>query len=114
MSAAALLPVLAVLALAGITVAGDYFLKLASLEDRPFCSLWLAAGALLYAVSAFGWVYAMQHLKLAAIGVIYALGTILMLTALGVLVFGETLNTREVAGIGLAVLAILLLARFTG
>lgn len=114
MSAAALLPTLAVLALAGITVAGDYFLKLASLADHPLRSPWLAAGALLYAISALGWVYAMQHLKLAAIGVIYALGTILMLMSLGVLVFGETLNTLEVAGIGLAVLAILLLTRFTG
>lgn len=109
-----LIPTAAVFALAGVTMAGDYVLKLASLESRPFRSVWFAVGVLLYAVSAFGWVYAMQHLKLGAIGVIYALATILMLTTLGVLAFGETLNAREIAGMGTAVLAILLLARFAG
>ena len=104
---------LAIVGIAAVTVLGDYFLKLASQQTSAVYNRWFLAGFVIYALSAFAWVFAMQHMKLAAISVVYSLSTVLFLTALGVVVFGETLDRYEVAGIGFAVLSILLLARFS-
>ena len=41
----------------------------------------------------------MRHLKLATIGVVYSVSMILLLTAIGVVVFRESLNAYEVAGL---------------
>jgi small multidrug resistance pump len=54
----------------------------------------------------------MRHLKLATIGVVYSVCMILMLAGMGVLFCGESLTRSEVVGIGLAIAAIALLARF--
>jgi multidrug transporter EmrE-like cation transporter len=54
----------------------------------------------------------MRYLKLATIGVLYSVCMILLLTAMGVLCFNETLNRSEVAGIVLAIAAVTLLTRF--
>jgi drug/metabolite transporter (DMT)-like permease len=102
----------AIIGIAGITVAGDYFIKLASLASRPVLNRWFVAGCIMYVLSTFGWVYALRHIKLASIGVIYSLSIVILLAALGVFVFGETLNRREILGFGFAVVAIVLLGRF--
>lgn len=99
--------------IAAITVAGDYFLKLASQQPSALHNRWFLLGFVIYGFSAFGWVFAMRHMKLATIGVIYSLSTVLLLAVLGVAVFGESLNRYEVAGVGLAVISIVLLARFS-
>lgn len=97
-----------------ITVVGDWFLKLASQQTAsPFLNRWFLCGVVIYALCAFGWVIAMQHMKLATIGVVYSVSTVLLLTALGVMVFGETLNKCEMAGIACALLSIVLLTRFS-
>ena len=54
----------------------------------------------------------MRYLKLATIGAIYSVCMILMLTSMGFLVFDETLNRYEIAGIVLAIASIILLSRF--
>jgi small multidrug resistance pump len=66
----------------------------------------------LYMLSGLGFVIAMRHMSLATVGVWYAVLTVLMMTALGVLVFNEDLATREVIGIILAVVSLLLMTRF--
>lgn len=106
--------VLIMVGVAIITVVGDYFLKLASLQASAICNRWFLTGIVLYALCAFGWVFAMRHMKLATIGVVYSISTVLLLAALGVVVFGEKLNRYEIAGLGFAVVSILLLARFSG
>jgi len=103
-----------VMALAIVTVVGDYFLKLASQEASSFSNKWFFIGFIAYAACAFGWVIVMRHIKLATIGVVYSLSTILLLTALGHIVFGETLNKHEIAGILLALVSVILLSRFGG
>lgn len=100
--------------LAILATFGDYLLKLASQAARPFYSGWFVAGCCIYMLGAFGWIFALRHLKLATIGVVYSLSTVLLLTALGALVFGESLNRYEAAGIGFGVLSIVLLSRFGG
>jgi drug/metabolite transporter (DMT)-like permease len=93
-------------------IIGDYFLKRASGKERPLVTHWFLVGLALYASTAFAWVFVMRHLKLATIGVIYSVCMILLLTGMGVFLFGESLNRYEVAGIVLAIAAILLLSRF--
>jgi len=93
-------------------VLGDYFLKLASAQEAPLRSKWFYVGFAVYASTAFGWVFVMQRLKLATIGVVYSVSMILLLTVTGVVLFRETLNYYEIAGIIMALASLALLVRF--
>jgi len=104
--------VLVTIAFSMIGVLGDYFLKLASTRVEPLRTGWFYLGFVLYASTAFGWVYVMRHLKLATISVLYSVSMVLLLTAVGVVVFRESLNHFELAGIVLAVASLILLMRF--
>ena len=54
----------------------------------------------------------MRYLKLATISVVYSVSMVLLLTAVGMVLFGESLNYYELAGIVLAVASLVLLMRF--
>jgi len=95
-----------------VGVLGDYFLKLASAYEQPLRTGWSYVGFALYASTAFGWVFVMRHLKLATISVLYSVSMVLLLTAIGVVLFRESLNYYELAGIVLAVASLVLLMRF--
>ncbi len=104
--------ILVTLAFSLVGVLGDYFLKLASSREQSLRSGWFYLGFVLYASTAFGWVFVMKHLKLATISVLYSVSMILLLTAIGVLVFREKLTYGEMAGIALALASLVLLTRF--
>ena len=104
--------VLVTAAFSVIGVVGDYFLKLASAREQPLRTGWFYLGFVLYASTAFGWVFVMRHLKLATIGVLYSISMVLLLTAIGVVLFQESLNYFEVIGIVLAVVSLVLLMHF--
>ena len=106
------LAVLVTIAFSVIGVLGDYFLKLASAREQPLRTGWFSLGFVLYASTAFGWVFVMKHLKLATISVLYSVSLVLLLTAIGVVLFRESLNYFEVIGIVLAVVSLVLLIRF--
>jgi small multidrug resistance pump len=93
-------------------VIGDYFLKLASAREQPLRTSWFYLGFVLYASTAFGWVFVMRHLKLATIGVLYSVAMVLLLTVIGVVLFRESLSYFEISGIILAVASLVLLMRF--
>jgi small multidrug resistance pump len=93
-------------------VVGDYFLELASQREQPLRTAWFYLGFVLYGSTAFGWVFVMSRLKLATISVLYSVSLVLLLTAIGVVLFGESLNYFEVIGIVLAVVSLVLLMRF--
>jgi drug/metabolite transporter (DMT)-like permease len=103
---------LVTIAFSVIGVLGDYFLKLASAREQPLRTGWFYLGFVLYASTAFGWVFVMSRLKLATIGVLYSVCLVLLLTAVGVVLFRESLNYFEVIGIVLAVVSLVLLMRF--
>ena len=103
---------LVTIAFSVIGVLGDYFLKLASGREQPLRTSWFYLGFALYASTAFGWVFVMKHLKLATVGVVYSISMVLLLTAVGVAVFKESLNGYEIAGLVMAVASLLLLTRF--
>ncbi len=96
-----------------VGVVGDYFLKLASGEERSLRSPWFYIGFAVYASTAFGWVFVMKHLKLATIGVAYSVSMIVLLTAIGVVMFRESLNNYEIAGLVMAIASLVLLSRFS-
>ena len=94
-------------------VVGDYFLKVASASERPFRTAAFYVGFAVYASTAFGWLFAMRHLKLATISTVYSVSIILLLTGLGVVAFHERLRPTEVVGIALALASLVLLVRFS-
>ena len=104
--------VIVTIAFSVIGVLGDYFLKLASARDQPLRTGWFYLGFALYASTAFGWVFVMKNLKLATISVLYSVSLILLLTAVGLVLFRESLSYFEVIGIVLAVVSLVLLMRF--
>lgn len=109
----ALVPVLLIsLAIAAITVLGDWLIKIASQQERMLANPWFLGGLVVYAACAFVWVYAMQHMKLATLGVVSSLATVVLLTVLGSLAFGETLNRHEIAGLLFAGMAVILLVGY--
>ena len=46
-----------------VGVLGDYFLKLASESENTLKTKWFYVGFVVYASTAFGWVFVMKHLK---------------------------------------------------
>jgi multidrug transporter EmrE-like cation transporter len=96
-----------------VGVLGDYFLKLASEQENSLRSIWFYVGFVLYASTAFGWVFVMKHLKLATIGVVYSVAMILLLTSVGIVFFRESLNYYEIAGLIMAIASLVLLMRFS-
>ena len=95
-----------------IVILGDALLKLAADKGATLTSPLILAGCTLYAVSAIAWFLAMRHVSLAQAGVAYTMFSLLALCAIGAVFFQETLGPREIAGIGCAVAAIVLLVRF--
>jgi small multidrug resistance pump len=104
--------VLVTIAFSLLGVVGDYFLKLASGRPHPLRTGVFYVGFVLYASTAFGWVFVMRHLKLATISVVYSVSMVLLLTTIGMLMFRETLSSHEMVGIVLAVASLILLVRF--
>jgi len=107
-----MLALLVTIAFSVVGVLGDYFLKLSSASEQPLRTRWFYVGFAVYASTAFGWVFVMRHLKLATISVVYSISMVLLLTAVGVVLFGESLNRYELAGIALAMVSLVLLMRF--
>ena len=103
---------LVTIAFSVVGVLGDYCVKLASARVQPVRTGWFYLGFALYASTAFGWVFVMRHLKLATISVLYSVSLVLLLTAIGVGLFRESLNYFEVIGIVFAVASLVLLMRF--
>jgi len=103
---------LIVVALAMLGVVGDFFIKLAGNNATKVDFKFLTIGSIIYFASAFGWLFAMRHLKLATLGTIYALATSLLLVVLGVGVFREQLRLQEIVGVVLAATSLALLGQF--
>src|SRR5262245_10584350 len=107
------LAVTVTLAFSLLGVVGDYFLKLASSNENSLKTPSFYIGFVLYASTAFGWVFVMKHLKLATIAVVYSVSMVLLLTAIGVVIFRESLSYYEIAGLVMAIASLILLVRFT-
>src|SRR5262245_43078199 len=93
-------------------VVGDYFLKLASANENPLRTTSFYLGFVLYASTAFGWVFVMKHLKLATIAVVYSVSIVLLLTVIGLVFFRESLSHYELFVLFMAICLLGLLVRY--
>jgi drug/metabolite transporter (DMT)-like permease len=96
-----------------ICVIADYFLKRASESDAPYYTHWFIIALVVEVFITFGWIYVMQHIKLATLGALSSVFTVLLLAILGVFVFNESLSYQEITGIFLAVISLFLLGGTT-
>lgn len=94
-------------------VLADCLFKQASGTSRPFQSPQFVVAILLQVLSAFGWVYVFRHIKLSTVGTLFSVISIVLLALVGVTVFRESLSAGELTGLVLAVIALVLLARFS-
>ncbi|MEZ5777287.1 MAG: hypothetical protein R3E44_02890 [Paracoccaceae bacterium] len=95
-----------------IVIAGDIVLKHAADSGQPLASPPAVLGSALYAVSGILWYFTMRHVTLAQGGVAFAMFTLLAICAIGAVHFEEEIRTRDAAGIGCAILSMVLLSRF--
>ena len=100
---------LILLAVTGATLLGDYAIKISGMRPRGLLSIEFAAGLILYSLPAIGWFFLMRNHTLAVIGVLYSMTTIVLLVGLGVFVFKEPFGLRDAIGVGLAVLAVVIM-----
>ncbi len=103
-----MLPFLTVIFLSLVGVLGDSFIKSAG-QNARYEKIYFCIGALLYASTAFGWLYAMKHYKLGVLGVIYAVTTTMALILIDAAFFNETITFHEVIGILLGILSLVVL-----
>lgn len=94
-----------------IIIAADMMLKIAADAGVAFYHHLVLGACLLYVVSALVWFGAMQHVGMAQAGIAYSMLTMLALAAIGAIWFGEPIGVREVAGIGCACMAMVLMVR---
>ncbi len=90
---------------------GDYLLKRASQMPAPFRTPEFVVGAMIFALVSAGWVLVFPQLKMAAVGMMYGVSTVVFTALLGWLAFGEALGLREILGLVLGLAGMLLLAR---
>lgn len=105
-------PLVVTFFLSFICVVADYLLKRASETDTPYYTYWFFTALVLEALTAFGWIYVMRHMKLATLGAVYSVSIVLLLALLGVIIFNESLDFQEVIGIFLAIGSLVMLSRF--
>lgn len=93
------------------TVMADFFVKIASDKPNGLTSPIFIIGVAFYGLPAVGWFFMMRSQSLAFIGVAYSASTTIILAALGVIVFKETINLRDALGIALATASVFLMAK---
>jgi multidrug transporter EmrE-like cation transporter len=105
--------VLLVAVVCAVGALADAALKLASHETNLLRSKWLFIGLGLSLMFALSWIVLMREMKIATAGVLYGVGSAVLLCLVGVFVFEEKLSINEIAGIAAGTLSILLLGRAT-
>jgi undecaprenyl phosphate-alpha-L-ara4N flippase subunit ArnF len=94
-----------------VIILADYLIKLAADAGHTASSNYVFIGVVLYAGSAVLWFFAMQHITLVQAGVAYSMLTLIALAVIGALWFNEPLQMREYAGLGCALLSMVLMTR---
>lgn len=91
-----------------LVIGGDVVIKTAADAER-FVSPAMAAGILCYAASAICWYFAMRHISLGQGAVAYSMLTLIAVVLIGAVWFGESIGTRQILGLGAAMVAMVLM-----
>lgn len=95
-----------------VSVLGDVFVKEASLASQFTGWKLLLIGALIYALTAFGWFFAMRYVKLATLGVIFSVTVVVAVTLVSIFYFKEKLSVPEIGAVIMALASLAILYRF--
>lgn len=102
------LSLLFVVFLTGMLLAGDCFIKAATTKTNPLNFLIIAA--ILWVSSIYGWYWIAKTERLAIVGALFSVLSLVGIVLLGISIFHETMSTKEWVGVGLGVVATLLLS----
>ncbi len=91
-----------------LVIFADTLIKVAA-DRAVLVSKPMAAGMLLYLVSAVCWYFAMRHMTLAQAAVAYSMLTLVALCTIGAIVFDEPIRLRDATGVGFALAAMWLM-----
>lgn len=104
---------LIIAALLGLICAfADYLIKLSASGKKFMEWKWFVLAVLIYIGSAFGWFFLVKNIKLYTLGIFYTIPLIIGLALLDIFYFKDPVNFFEIAGITLAVISLILLAKF--
>lgn len=103
---------LLLLGLEVISLLADYLIKKASLQTGFSGWVWLVAGGLIYGVTAIGWFFMMRFFKFFTIGLLHSFGIIMLSLLMSLFLFREKVTLRELIGVALGCVSIVLLIRF--
>lgn len=95
-----------------VTVVGDVFIRNATTTTGSKQVLNMGIGIVIYIIVAFGFYYMYKLMDFSVSGVIYAVMTIVLFVGIGAVLYNETINFYEWVGVGLAIVSVILLARF--
>lgn len=94
---------------AGVVLIGDVFIKQAADAGHTMTSRLVLVGIVLYAASALLWFVSVRHIPLASAGVAFSMASLVALALIGAFYFKEPLALRDIAGIGCALMAMVLM-----
>ena len=97
------------LATALFVIAGDVAIKTAA-DNADITSPNMAAGVVLYVLSAICWYFAMRNITLGQGAVAYSMLTLVAVVLIGALWFDEALGTRQILGLVAALTALALMS----
>lgn len=100
--------ILVALAILITTLLSDYFIKMASYQGGGIQSLTFATGLLLSALPAFGWYFLMRDNSLSTVAVVYSASSTVILSAMGVVFFKESLGPREALAVLMAIASVVI------
>jgi len=97
-----------ILLLTGMLLTGDCFIKGSTFKSNPIWFLIIAG--LLWTVSIYGWYIAAKTERLAIVGALFSVLSLVGTVVLGMVIFKETLSIKEWIGVGLGIIATFLLS----
>jgi len=97
-----------VLILTGMLLSGDYLIKYAVGKVNPVP--YLISAGIMWCLSIYGWYITVQYNRIAIVGILFAMFSLIGTTCIGVFGFGERLSVSEWVGLGMALAALVLLS----
>lgn len=105
---------LSILFLTGLLTAGDVCLKEASAYPMNSKAIgWMVLTALLWSVSIYGWYLVLRHVTLFQVGVVFSMMSLLIVSAISIFWYKETVSIREWFGLAFAFITIFLMAKYS-
>ena len=94
--------------LSAMLLTGDYLIKYA--VGRPNWWFYLIVAGIIWCLSIYGWFIADSQNRVAIVGMLFSVMSLIGIVLIGIFGFNEKLNTSEWVGFALAIVASILLS----